>query len=79
MLVRMICLPTSPDDIKAQLVKMGAPGAARIRVASKPAPSAVVYQLSGDDGFTVMGADAAGETIKTTSGRPLMLDQSYIP
>jgi hypothetical protein len=71
--------PPTPDAVKDELIKMGAKGAKNIKVADKPTPSAVVYQLSGEDGFLVTGADAKGEVIKTANGSPIALDQYFAP
>lgn len=71
--------PPSADAIKDEMIKLGTKDAKRIKVADKPEPSAVVYQLSGEDGFMVTGADPKGETIKSTNGNPVALDQYFSP
>jgi hypothetical protein len=71
--------PASAEDIRGQLTQMGVPGASKFKIATKPAPSTVIYQLSGEDGFLITGTDAEGQVLKSSNGNPIALDQYFSP
>lgn len=71
-------LPTNEDDIKRTLKTMAVPNAARYRISLEPGkPSSVVYQLSGEEGFMIMGVDGKGQLVQNSDGTPVTIDQYY--
>jgi type II secretory pathway pseudopilin PulG len=72
-------LPSNGEEIKTTMVALGVKNAKRIKITDKLAPGAVFYQLSGEEGFVIMGGDSKGEAIKTGSGAPVTLDQYATP
>jgi hypothetical protein len=71
-------LPTNEDDIKRTLKTMAVPDAARYRISLEPGkPSSVVYQLSGEEGFMIMGVDGKGQLIQNSDGSAVTIDQYY--